>query len=189
MAFDMNETDEKLYRRFLERGESDDLRILLERYNESLTLFINGFVHSMEDAEELMLDTFAIAASGTSRFRGNSTFKTWLFGIGRNLALKHLKKHRISEVPINEETLGKTYHEDLGLSLLSKERNAKLYRALSELNPDYRQALYLIYFEDMSTEEAASVMGKNKKQFYNLVSRGKTALKGVLERMGIDDEI
>ena len=42
-----------------------------------------------------MMDAFAVAASGTSRFRGNSSFKTWLFAIGRNLAMKHLRKNRI----------------------------------------------------------------------------------------------
>ena len=83
--------DEILYSRYLEKRDSDDLRELLERHRESLTLFIFGFVHDMDDAEELMLNAFAVAASGTSRFSGRSSFKTWLFAIGRNLARKHLR--------------------------------------------------------------------------------------------------
>ena len=58
----ISDSDEKLYMRFLEKRDSDDLRVLLERYNESLTLFLYGFVKDMDDAEELMLDAFAVAA-------------------------------------------------------------------------------------------------------------------------------
>jgi RNA polymerase sigma-70 factor (ECF subfamily) len=186
----MNETDEKLYKRFLKEGNSDDLRVLLEKYNESLTLFIYGYVHDMEDAEELMLDTFAVAASVTSHFGGRSSFKTWLFGIGRNLALKHLRKHSIKAAALQDDVASSKADpsQDPDLNILRKERNANLYRALNQLNPDYRQALYLIYFEEMDHDEASRVMGKTKKQFYNLVTRGKASLKSILERMGEDYE-
>ena len=186
----MNETDEKLYSRFLDKRDSDDLRVLLERYNESLTLFLYGFVHDMEDAEELMMDSFAVAASGTARFSGRSSFKTWLFGIGRNLALKHLRKNHIKAAPLNEE-ISRSKPDpghDPDLNILKKEEYARLYRALKQLNPDYRQALFLIYFEDMDHEEAAHVMGKTRKQMYNLVTRGRAALKDILDKMGEDDE-
>lgn len=184
----MQETDENLYFRYLTNGDSEDLRILLERYSESLTLFINGYVHNMEDAEELMLDAFAIVASGMSRFKGKSSFKTWLFAIGRNLAFKHIKRHRIQIEPLNEETVQAEEQAEAELKLLKEERNAMFYSALKQLNPDYRQAIYLVYFEDMSIEEAALVMGKGRKQFYNLVSRARASMKRILERMGISDE-
>ena len=88
----MNETDETLYARYLREGDNEDLRILLERHRERLTLFLYGYVRNMEDAEELMLDAFAAAASGTTRFSGRSSFKTWLFSIGRHLALRRLRR-------------------------------------------------------------------------------------------------
>jgi len=46
--------------------------------------------------------------------------------------------------------------------------------------------LYLIYFEEMSTEDASQVMGKTRKQIYNLTERGKKALRAELERTGFD---
>ena len=63
----MGETDERVYQRYL-AGEEDALRVLLERHREGLTLFLLSYVRNMEDAEELMLDAFAVAASGTARF-------------------------------------------------------------------------------------------------------------------------
>lgn len=180
----MQETDEIIYSRFLRQQNEDDLRILLERHRESLTLFLNGIVHDMGDAEELMLDAFAAVVSGTSRFGGKSSFKTWLFGIGRKLALSFVRKKR----PAPELT---DYPADAGdsegeLDLLREERNRSLYLAMSRLNEDYRQVLYLLYFEEMSHEDAARVMGKSLRQTYNLAHRGRQALRDNLERMGFE---
>ena len=71
----MIETDELIYRRFLAEHQEDDFRVLLERHREGLVLFLYGYVHSMEDAEDLMLDAFAEAAAG-AHFSGKSTFRT-----------------------------------------------------------------------------------------------------------------
>ena len=89
-------------------------------------------------------------------------------------------------MPLNEEVMTEAYQQELGFDIFKEERYAALYRALEQLSPDYRQALYLIYFEDMDNESAAKVMGRSRKQFYNLTSRGKAALKGILERMGFE---
>ena len=67
------------------------------------------------------------------------------------------------------------------MTIMEKERNARLYRALGELNPEYRQVMYLIYFEEMTVEEISHIMGKNKKQIYNLSDRGRKALR---EKLG-----
>ncbi len=178
----MIETDELIYRRFLAEHNEEDFRVLLERYREGLVLFLYGYVHSMEDAEDLMLDAFAHAASG-ARFSGRSSFKTWLFSIGKNLAYMHLRKRR----PFLQ-------HRDAAdeaspapeLSILKEERKQQLYQAIQKLHEDYRQILILLYFEDMSCEEAGRVMGKNRRQVYHLADRGKAALKTELERMGVE---
>jgi len=182
----MYETDEQLYSRFLEREDSRDLASLLERHGESLTLFLYGYVHSMDDAEELMLDSFAVAAAGRSRFHGHSSFKTWLFSIGRNLALSALRRRKIAFEPLDVRE--DTSEESPDMQFLQEERNRQLYSALSALNDEYRQVLFLLYLEGMSSEEAARVMGKSKKQIYNLAERGRKSLKETLKRMGFDDK-
>ena len=67
----------------------------------------------------------------------------------------------------------------------TKERNQILHLCMDELNPDYREALYLTYFEGMSYQQAAEVMGKSVKQITNMVYRGKERLRGLLKREGI----
>ena len=48
------ETDEVLYKRFLDQRREEDLAILLDRHKDGLILFLNGYVHNLDDAEELM---------------------------------------------------------------------------------------------------------------------------------------
>ena len=60
---------------------------------------------------------------------------------------------------------------------------------MSSLNPEYRRVLILLYFEDMTREEAAAVMGKSKKQVYNLAERGRKALKEILVKTGFEYEL
>ena len=67
----------------------------------------------------------------------------------------------------------------------TEERNRILHFCMDEMNPDYREVLYLTYFEDMSYAQAAEVTGKTVKQITNMVYRGKESLRRLLEREGI----
>ena len=176
-------TDEECYRRFLRERSEDDLRILFERYRESLYLFLLGCVRNPEDAEELMMDAFAVVASGTAAFSGRSSFKTWLFSIARNRAGTFLRKRRFTFVEPDDLPAEGTPE----ISILREEEKQQLYRALETLPGQYRQVLYLLYFEQMDREDACRVMHVTKKQLYNLTERGRSALREALERMGFDD--
>ena len=179
----MAESDEELYRAYLEQGEQEALRCLFERYREGLALFLFGYTHNMEDAEELMIDAFAEVAAGPTVFSGRSSFKTWLFSIGKHRALMHLRKSSQMRVREQREAADERSPE---LELIHDERKRALYLALSRTPADYRQALMLQYMEGMSAKETAAVMRKRVKQIYNLTDRGKHALRKELERMGFE---
>ena len=179
-------TDEILYSRFLKEHDEGLLRELLERHGRSLTLFLNGMVQSMEDAEELMIDSFAVIASETVSYtpRRDCRFKTWLFAIAQNKARMLHRKRRLVFTELDEEICSETSLPEP--ELFEKEERRQLYEALEEINPDYRQVLFLTYFEDMKPEEIARVLKKSSKQVYNLTARGKEALKKALERNGFN---
>ena len=181
----MGETDERVYQRYL-AGEEDALRVLLERHREGLTLFLLSYVRNMEDAEELMLDAFAVAASGTARFSGRSSFKTWLYGIGKNLAGKQIRKQHLHFHALSDAA-DPSEKEMPELAVLKGERDRQLYEAIRRLPEDYRRVIYLLELEGMSAEEAARVLGKTRRQIYNLSYRGKMALKEALKGMGPED--
>ncbi|MCR4625426.1 MAG: RNA polymerase sigma factor [Lachnospiraceae bacterium] len=180
-------TDELLYKKYLKDADHSAFEVLLRRYREPLTLFLYGILNNIEDAEDIMLDAYAVAAMGKSSFAGKSSFKTWLYAIGRNLALKSVRKKHFFFMPINEEVTEIPGDNGIpDMELLQSEDKQILYKALEKINPDYRQILHLIYFENMSNDEAAKVLKKNKKQVYNLVARGKQSLKETLEALGYE---
>lgn len=68
--------------------------------------------------------------------------------------------------------------------LLRKEQNSQLFQALEQVKKEYREVLYLLYFEEMKYEEAGRVMGKSVPQITNLAHRAKKSIKKILEREG-----
>lgn len=178
--------DEELYNILINKNSEEALIILMKRHKEGLILFINGYVHNINNAEELMLDTFAEIAAGPTLFSHRSSFKTWLFSVAKNITLMHLRKEN-KYISLSDDNKMDCYESSSAtpeLDILKNERNRQLYLALDKINPDYRQILILLYFEDMSHDEAAIIMKKSKKQIYHLAERGRKSLKLQLDKMG-----
>lgn len=135
------------------------------------------------------MDTFAKLAVDRPHFVmvNAGSFKSWLYAIARNNALMHIRKHKMEAVPIEEDTAISTDTPES--TLINDERDRMLYKALSSLKPEYRRALTLLYMENFSHDEIAQAMGVRKKQVYNFLERGKTALRERLSEMGINDAL
>lgn len=175
------------YRRFL-AGDENAFVEIVDEYRESLIFFLYRYVGDLHAAEDLAEDVFVEVLLHPKRFRFQCALKTWLFTIGHNKAVDFLRKtSRLQVVPLDEaERVAEV--SNLEKALLDSEEKRLLNRALGEISEDYRMALHLVYFEDLSHEEAAQVMKKNRKQVENLVYRGKQSLRKILEREGYDDE-
>ncbi|MCR5278341.1 MAG: RNA polymerase sigma factor [Lachnospiraceae bacterium] len=179
--------DFELYQNFISAGDENSFRTLFERYREPLTYFLYGLVGNLDDAEELMLDVFAAVSSGLARYREQegAAFKTWLYSVARNKAKMFLRKHTVEFLPLDEllDLVPTDNVQDPFIDvLLDNERNSGLYQALGMIRPDYRVVLYLTYFEGMKPKEVSRVLHKSVKPVYNLISRGKTTLRSLLER-------
>lgn len=175
------------YRRFLE-GEEDAMLEIVREYNDGLVLYLNSFVNNISVADELAEDTFVRLGLKKPNHKGLSAFKTWLYAIGRNLALDYLRRaareKRVSfcdctDLP-DEELLEKRY--------LHEERKEELHRALRRLKPEYRQVLWLIYFEGMTGKETSRIMKKTVHSVETLAYRARRALKEELNREGFTCE-
>ena len=172
------------YRRF-QNGDDNGLVEIIRDYKDGLTLYLNGFVGGIHTAEELMEDTFVKIAIKKPRFSGKSSFKTWLYAIARNVAIDYIRKNsRVQEVPIEEYREMLRDEEDLEKSYFKEEQKILLHKSLRKLNPEYRQVLYLVYFEGFTNEEVAAVMKKNKRQIENLIYRAKQSLRVQLDKEG-----
>ena len=174
--------DESYYRQYLS-GDDEGLSALMKTYGDPLTLYIDGYLHDVHESEELMLDVFGYLFTKKPRIRDGG-LKAYLYKAARHMALRH--KHRRRPLfclgDLAEEPDGRLLAEEV---LRTEERNHILHLCMGEMNPDYREALYLTYFEDMSYAQAAEVMGRTVKQITNMVYRGKESLRKLLEREGI----
>lgn len=70
------------YRRFLD-GDDEGLAEIVREYKDGLILYLNCYVNNLYIAEELTEDTFFRLITRKPKFSGKSTFKSWLYAIGR----------------------------------------------------------------------------------------------------------
>ena len=174
--------DETLYRQYLS-GDDEGLNALMKKYGDPLILYIDGYLHDVHESEELMLDVFAYLFTKKPRIRDGG-FKAYLYKAARHMALRHKSKRKplFSLDALTGEPDGRLLAEEV---IRTEERNRILHFCMDEMNPDYREVLYLTYFEGMSYAQAAEVTGKTVKQITNMVYRGKESLRRLLEREGI----
>ena len=174
--------DETLYRQYL-AGDDAGLDALMKQYGDPLTLYIDGYLHDVHEAEELMLDVFAYLFTKKPKIRDGG-FKAYLYKTARHMALrrKSRRKPLFSLDELGDAPDGRLLVEEV---IRTEERDRILHFCMDEMNPDYREALYLTYFEGMSYAQAAEVTGKTVKQITNMVYRGKESLRKLLEREGV----
>lgn len=175
-------TDEACYRCWLE-GDEAGLNELMKRYGSPLTFYLNGYLHNVHDAEDMMIEAFSYLFVKKPSIRDGG-LKAYLYQTARHMALRHRRRLRpcFSFDDLEEELEGELLIEEV---IKTEERNRVLHLCMEQLNPQYREALYLTYFENMTYQQAAEVMGKNIKQITNMVYRGKQSLRGLLEKEGI----
>ena len=173
------------YRRFRDDGDESGLVEIIRDYKDGLIFYLNSFVGNIHTAEELAEDTFVLLGTKKPKDKGKSSFKTWLYTIGRNVAIDHLRK-RVKAEELSIDDIAERISDEEGLeeAYIREERRIAVHRAMRDLKPEYRQVLWLIYFEDFSNKEAAAVMKKSVHNIETLVYRARKSLKSQLEAEG-----
>ena len=175
------------YRRFLD-GDDNGFVEIVRDYKDGLILFLDSFVRNLSISEELAEDTFVKLGIKKPRFSGKSSFKTWLYAIGRNVAVDYIRKEsKRSELSI-DECSNLADRQALEDAYLKEERRIVIHQALGKLKPEYRQVLWLTYFEELSNKEAAKVMRKSVHSIETLIYRAKQSLKQELIKEGFTYE-
>ncbi len=175
-------TDDELYRAYL-AGESSAGDALMLRYARGLTIYLDAFLHNVQDAEDLMLESFSVILVDRPRI-AEGHFRAYLFRTARNMAARLRKRQMKRQEFSLDETLpaGDAAPED---TVLTAERDAALRRCLNRIAPQYREALYLVYDMDLSYAQAAQVLRCGVKKVEDLLRNGKKRLRLELEKEGI----
>jgi len=172
------------YRRFLDGEESAFDEIMKELFH-GLVFFVDRYVHDVHAAEDIAIDAFSDLIVHKHRYNFKVSLKTYLYMIGRSRALDYMKHRKVIElVELDEASEPASGEKSLEEQALAGERKRVVNAAVAGLPADMQVVIHLIYFEEMTYEEAAKVMKKNRKQVDNLLYRAKKELRSLLGEDG-----
>jgi RNA polymerase sigma-70 factor (ECF subfamily) len=137
-------------------------------------------------AEEVLHDAYIQVLEGRARFSGHSAFRTWLFAVIRNMASK--RRYRISRrVRLLKEGLGWVENNPVqaDVQLQQIELSKKITDLLETLSTRQRQVLHLIFYQELTVENAASVLGISVGSARTHYHRGKVRLRREMDKAGL----
>ncbi len=177
----------------LNRWRDGDLGAGDELFNRHFTSVHRFFRNKVQEEalEDLVQQTFMASVEGRERFRSDSTFRTYLFGVAHNLLRDHYRRQRKVEVL----DFGETSVEDVRVgpnTLIGRRQEQRLLlEALRRIPIDSQIVLELYYWEELSASQTAAVLGIPEGTVRGRVRKAKALLKKkltVLARSAADLE-
>lgn len=167
------------------QGDKQAYRLLVETYQDRLFGLVYSMVRNQEQAEDLTQEIFVKAYFALRSFAGDSAFYTWLFRIGSNHCLDHLRKRRPQEISLDDTTdEAETLTRLQSLEAPASERpdvpqqaDSEVMRVLATLDPDQRLVLSLREVEGCTYEEIAKLMNCGVNTVKSRLNRAREAFK------------
>jgi len=164
------------------RAQAADLAAfeeLVRRHERPLFSYLYRMCGNPDEAEEMAQAALVRAWQGIKGFQGRSSFKTWLFRIGTNLAINRVQRRK----PTCElqDTLPAPKTEEPDEVFRRQRREELVHQALARLPADQRSALVLCTYQDLSYREIARSMHKTVRAVDSLLFRAKQNLRKLLE--------
>ena len=173
--------DRELVARMRE-GDSEALRLLMERYQQRIFALIFGIVRDRHEVEDVAQEVFLKVFMRISAFDGRSKFYTWLYRVSANAAKDHLKKRRRrpavsleEEAGIPDVTGGPTEQAAIA------ETRLMVREAINSLPPRYREVLALRELEGLTYNEIAGILKLSMGTVESRLHRARARLKRRLE--------
>ena len=153
------------------RSQQGDVRAfdeLVEKYHGKIYGLTYNMTSNREDAEDLTQEVFVKAFEALPRFRGNSSFYTWLYRIAVNKTINYRKKRNrkrtLSLDQFDQEIKGDDVYHDLTAkgsplrSMSLSELQEKLNEALQHLSEKHRTVVVMHDMQGIPHEEIAKVV-------------------------------
>jgi len=151
----------------VQAGQVGAFDTLVQKYREKIFSVIYNMTSNREDASDLTQDTFIKAFQAIGRFKGKSSFFTWIYRIAINTTMTFLKKRSrrryISYEKIDEEVSNSDIFEHLTAKnrtekgALVQELQEKLNDSLQKLSPKHRTVVILHEIEGLNHADIAEI--------------------------------
>jgi len=140
-------------------GSVQMLAILFERHHVKLYNYFLRLTRNKNTSEDLAQDVFFRILKYRNTYRKESKFTTWMYRIGRNVHIDHLKKNK-DEMPLDdlwEQETASTPQPDEQTE--TEQDTVYLHKALSLLPPAKKEILVLSRFQEMKYNDISNVLG------------------------------
>ncbi len=162
-------------------GNRDAFGSLVARYQSSVCGLAYSACGNVSQSEDLAQDTFIIAFRKLGDLQEPAKFKSWLYGIARNLVHNSHRKKTRNPIAVYEPL-------DDGLTTtasastptehaITKEEEAILWRSLEQIPETYREPLVLFYREHQSIKRVAEILELSEEAARQRLSRGRKLLQ------------
>ena len=154
-----------------QKGDSEAFDELVTRYRTRIFGMIYNMVHNEQDAWDLAQDSFLKAWKSIARFRGQSSFYTWLYRIVMNVTIDSMRKKQVrgagaefdDAIELKEiDPASRTVPHAEALpheKMEHKEIRVRIDAAISELSPEHRAVILMKEIEGMQYHEIAESLG------------------------------
>lgn len=135
-----------------------------------------------EEAEEVLQTVYVKVLEGRARFRGGSSFRTWLFGVVRHTALEQSRRRWLREALLLSWFAARSAppEYDPETAIQAGDRTQELREALAILPQRQREVLHLVFYQEMTVAEAAQAMNVSVGTARTHFERGKSRLRQML---------
>jgi RNA polymerase sigma-70 factor, ECF subfamily len=174
----------------LKNGDRDAFRWLVEHYQVKVINLCNGYLHDIQEAEDVAQDVFLEIYHSIHRFRGDSALSTWIYRIAVNKALNRRKKlsgtglinlfssgnqQKNNPLQAREFPAGDDRNPDYGLR--NEEDRKALQSAIDRLPSPQKTAFVLSQYEQLSYKEISDIMQTSLSAVESLLFRARGNLR------------
>lgn len=156
------------------------IEILIEKYRNSIYAVAFNMCKSVQDAEDVVQDTFIQYLLHKKDFESEQHIRAWLIRVAINKAKnKNNTFFRRNSLPLED------YIETL---TFESEESCDLLETVMQLPKKYRIVIHLFYYEDYSVNEIADILKVTPGNVKVRLSRGRMSLRNTLKEVWEDDE-
>jgi RNA polymerase sigma-70 factor (ECF subfamily) len=156
---------------------------LVRDFYQPVQYFAQSILNDPDDADDVAQEALIVAMSSLSKYRGESSFKTWLFSITLNLCRQHFRKLRsrrtlATALQAVEMTAGQPpAPEDI---VSRHEADRRLWAAVDALDEEHRTAIVLRYVHDLEIKEIAFITRTKEGTVHSRLHRARLNLQRML---------
>lgn len=163
-------------------GDRDAMRILYNRHHIRVFRFAVRLVDDTGAAEDVVSEAFMEVWRQAGRFEGRSSVSTWIMAIARFKALS--VRRRRPDVELDARVTGTVADPALTPEqvVLEGDRRTQLRACLSQLSPDHRAIIDLVYYHDKTIEEVSEIVGVSKNTVKTRMFYARKRLAWLLAR-------